>query len=131
MDNTGELEGVLPEDMVEAGCSYNPDYKDSYSNVFKKHFIFPTRFLERETRKENEPMEAMEVSAIGKNSKRAFFGQILESAGPRLNSSEQVGYNLVFSVGKNGESIQVWSFGTENKIKELSKCIVVDSYMVF
>ena len=44
---------------------------------------------------------------IGKNSRRAFFGQILKSAGPKLNSSKQVGYNLVFSVGKNGESIQV------------------------
>ena len=131
MDNGEDLEEMLPEDKGEAGCSYNPDYKDTYSNVFKKHFIFPTRFLERETRKENEPIEAMEVSEIGKNSKRAFFGQILESAGPRLNSSEQVGYNLVFSVGKNGESIQVWSFGTETEIKELSKCIVVDSYMVF
>jgi len=96
MDNGEDLEEMLPEDKGEAGCSYNPDYKDTYSNVFKKHFIFPTRFLERETRKENEPIEAMEVSEIGKNSKRAFFGQILESAGPRLNSNEQVGYNLVF-----------------------------------
>jgi len=41
----------------------------------------------------------MEVREIEKNSRRAFFGQILESAGPKLNSSKQVDYNLVFLSG--------------------------------
>ena len=50
--------------------SSNPDFKDSYSNVFKKHFIIPTRILERETRKENNLVEAMEVRDLGKNLKR-------------------------------------------------------------
>ena len=42
-------------------------------DVFKKHFIFPTRILERERRKENVHVKAMEVREIGKNSRRAFF----------------------------------------------------------
>jgi len=34
-------------------------------------------------------------------------------------------------VGKNGESIQVWAFGEEKEIVELSKLITQDKYMVF
>ena len=124
-DNEGE-----PLDLGE-GSSSNLNFTDSFSNSFTKKFIWPTRFMERESRKKNEPIEPIEIEAIGKNTKRAFFGQILETAGPRLNSSEKVGFNLVFTVGRNGESIQVWSFGEEKEINELAKLIVVDSYMVF
>ena len=113
------------------GSSTNPDFTDSFSNSFTKQFLWPSRFLERETRKQGEPVEPIEVGQIGKHSKRAFYGQILESTGPRLNSKEKVGYNLLFSVGRNGESIQVWSFGTEEEIVNLSKLIVEDKYMVF
>ena len=38
--------------------------------MFKKHFIIPTRILERETRKENNLVEAMEVRDLGKNLRR-------------------------------------------------------------
>ena len=107
------------------------EFRDSFSNSFTKVFLWPSRFLERESRKKDEPIEPIEVDQIGKNTKRAFYGQILESAGPRLNSSAQVGYNLVFTVGRNGESIQVWAFGEESEIMELSSLIKEETYMVF
>ena len=118
------------EDLGE-GSSRNPNFTDSFQKSFKKHFLWPSRFLERETRRQGEPVEPIEVGNIGKHSKRAFYGQILESSGPRLNSKEKIGYNIVFSVGRNGESVQVWSFGTEEEINNLSKLIVEDKYMVF
>ena len=118
------------EDLGE-GSSRNPNFTDSFQKLYKKQFLWPSRFLERETRRQGEPVEPIEVGNIGKHSKRAFYGQILESSGPRLNSKEKIGYNIVFSVGRNGESVQVWSFGTEEEIINLSKLIVEDKYMVF
>ena len=66
------------------------NFTDSYSNNFKKQFIWPSKFLERESRRKDEPIDPIGVDQISKNSNRAFFGQILESAGPRLNSSEKM-----------------------------------------
>ena len=128
--NTDKTEGEDSQDPIE-GNSQMFNFTDSYSNNFKKKFIWPSRFLERESRRKDEPIDPIGVDQIGKNSKRAFFGQILESAGPRLNSIEKNGFNLVFTVGKNGESIQVWAFGEEKEIVELSKLIIQDKYMVF
>ena len=48
-----------------------------------------------------------------------------------MNSSEKVWFNLVFTVWRNMESIQVWSYGKEKDISELAKWILVDSCMVF
>ena len=56
---------------------------------------------------------------------------VLESMGPRLNSSEQISWNLCFKLGRNGESIQCWAFGSETEIKLLSEKITIDSYIVF
>jgi len=128
--NTDKTEGEDSQDPIE-GSSQMFNFTDSYSNNFKKKFIWPSRFLERESRRKDEPIDPIGVDQISKNSKRAFFGQILESAGPRLNSIEKNGFNLVFTVGKNGESIQVWAFGEEKEIVELSKLIIQDKYMVF
>ena len=123
--------GICTNTDIDRSSSTNTDFVDSFSNTFKKKFLWPTRFLERETRKLDEPIEPMEVSEVGKNTKRAFYGQILESAGPRINSKAQIGYNLVFSVGRNGASIQVWAFGSEDEIINLSKQVIEDTYMVF
>ena len=92
--------------------------------------MWPTRFLECETRKLDEPIQPIEVSEVGKNTKQVFYGQILESAEPRINSKAQIGYNLVFSVGRNGALIQVWAFA-EDEIVNLSKQVIEDTYMVF
>ena len=92
--------------------------------------MWPTRFLECETTKLDEPIQPIEVSEVGKNTKQVFYGQILESAEPRINSKAQIGYNLVFSVGRNGALIQVWAFA-EDEIVNLSKQVIEDTYMVF
>ena len=131
--------GSLPSPFGSSSRAATPEstyvsgevFEDSFSGKFQKHFLWPTRFLDRETRKENEPLEPMEVWEVGKNSRRPFYGQILETAGPRLNSQTLVGWNLVFTVGRSGESVQVWSFGTETEIGHLSELIQPDSYMVF
>jgi len=68
---------------------------------------------------------------IGKKSVRPFFGQIVENLGPRLNSNEKKSWNLCFKVERKGESVQVWSFGTEQEIKNLNQKVQIDSYMVF
>ena len=78
----------------------------------------------------DEPVQPIEVSEVGKNTKQVFYGQILESAEPRINSKAQIGYNLVFSVGRNGALIQVWAFA-EDEIVNLSKQVIEDTYMVF
>ena len=111
------------------GNSSNLNFTDSFFNSFTKKFIWPTMFLERESRKKNEPSDVSQLKS--RRSVRTpngrFFGQILETAGPWLNSSEKFGFNLVFIVGRNGESIQVMSFGDEKEITELVKLIVEDS----
>ena len=66
-----------------------------------------------------------------KKSVRPFFGQIVENLGPRLNSNEKKSWNLCFKVERKGESVQVWSFGTEQEIKNLNEKIKIDLYMVF
>ena len=78
----------------------------------------------------DEPVQPIEVSEVGKNTKQVFYGQILESAEPRINSKAQIGYNLVFSVGRNGALIQVWAFA-EDEIVNLSKQVIEETYMVF
>jgi len=120
-DSEKEMSTTSKDSPDKQGSSQ--EFRDSFSNSFTKMFLWPSRFLERKSRKKDEPIEPIEVDQIGKHTKRAFYGQILESAGPRLNSSAQVGYNLVFTVGRNGESIQVWAFGEESEIKELSSLI--------
>lgn len=64
----------------------------------------------------DEPVQPIEVSEVGKNTKQVFYGQILESAEPRINSKAQIGYNLVFSVGRNGALIQVWAFALRMRL---------------
>ena len=98
---------------------------------YKKKFLWPEKFLNRESRKESEPIEPIEPKDIGKQSVRPFFGQVMETLGPRLNSSEQKSWNLCVKLGRKGESIQVWSFGTENEIKSLDRILKTDSYVVY
>jgi len=98
---------------------------------YVRKFIWPDKFANRESRKDEEPIEPLEPKDIGKNSTRLFFGQVLESLGPRLNSSEQKGWNLCFKLGRKGESIQVWAFGSETEVKNLNQFIIVDSYLVY
>jgi len=64
----------------------------------------------------------MEVREIEKNSRRAFFGQILESAGPKLNSSKQVDYNLVFLSGRIGNQ---YKFSLSAQKTRLKNCLNV------
>jgi len=73
----------------------------SGSSYIKK-FLWPEKFLIRESRKESE-----------------------------LNTNEQKSWNLCFKVGRRGESVQVWAFGSESEIKNLDKQIKIDSYIVY
>ena len=61
---------------------------------YKRKFIWPDNFLNRESRKETEPLEPIKPKDIGKQSTRPFFGQVIETLGPRLNSNEQKFWNL-------------------------------------
>ena len=79
--------------------------------------MWPEKFLMRKSQKESEPVEPIEPKDIGKKSSRPFFGQVMESMGPRLNTNEQKSWNLCFKVGRKGESVQVWAFGSESEIK--------------
>ena len=98
---------------------------------YKKKFLWPEKFLNRESQKESEPIEPIEPKDVGKQSVRPFFGQVLETLGPRLNNSEQKSWNLCFKLGRKGESIQVWLFGTENEIMSLDRILKIDSYVVY
>ena len=95
---------------------------------YVRKFICPENFINRESSKDEEPIEPKD---IGKKSTRPFFGQVLESLGPRLNSIEQKGWNLCFKLGRKGETIQVWAFGSETKVKNLNQSIIIDSYLVY
>ena len=111
----------------------DPDIeKNVYSeHLYRKKFMWPESYVNRESRKDSEPLEPIEPMDIGKKSVRPFFGQIVENLGPRLNSNEKKSWNLCFKVARKGESVQVWSFGTEQEIKYLNEKIKIDSYMVF
>ena len=101
----------------------NPSQPSGSSYV--KKFLWPEKFLTRESRKESEPVEPIEPKDIGKQSSRPFFGQVMESMGPRLNTNEQRSWNLCF------KSVQVWAFGSEPEIKNLDRQINIDSYIVY
>ena len=123
-----------PEEKIEEenkGKTILVDSTQPSTSGYIRKFIWPENFINRESRKDDEPIEPLEPKDIGKTSSRPFFGQVLESLGPRLNSSEQKGWNLCFKLGRKGESIQVWAFGTETEIKNLNKSIIIDSYMVY
>ena len=100
-------------------------------SLYVKKFLWPEKFLTRESRKESEPVEPIEPKDIGKQSSRPFFGQVMETMGPRLNANEQKSWNLCFKLGRKGESVQVWAFGSESEIKNLDKQINIDSYIVY
>lgn len=103
---------LIPSEDIS---TINPSQPSGSSYV--KKFMWPEKFLMRKSQKESEPVEPIEPKDIGKKSSRPFFGQVMESMGPRLNTNEQKSWNLCFKVGRKGESVQVWAFGSESEIK--------------
>ena len=94
-------------------------------HVYRKKFMWPESYVNRESRKDSEPLEPLEPMDIGKRSVRPFFGQIVKNLGPRLNFNEKKSWNLCFKVERKGESVQVWSFGTEQEITNLNEKIKI------
>ena len=80
----------------------------SSGSSYKKKFLWPEKFLTRETRKDSKPVEPIEPKDIVKQSSRPFFGQVMESLGPRLNTNEQKSWNLCFKIGRNCSSMVIW-----------------------
>ena len=76
-------------------------------------------------------MEPIEPKDIGKLSTRPYFGQVIETQGPHLNSNEQKSWNFCFKLGRRGETVQVWSFGSELEMRNLDKIIQIELYTVY
>ena len=86
--------------------------KTIYSeNVYRKKFMWPESYVNRESRKDSEPLEPIEPMDIGKKSVRPFFGQIVENLGLRLNSNEMKSWNLCFKVEKKVNQSKCDTFG--------------------
>ena len=98
---------------------------------YKRKFLWPDNFINRESRKETEPLEPIEPKDIGKLSTRPYFGQVIETLGPHLNSNEQKSWNFCFKLGRRGETVQVWSFGSELEMRNLDKIIQIELYTVY
>ena len=98
---------------------------------YKRKFLWPDNFINRESRKETEPLEPIEPKDIGKLSTRPYFGQVIETLGPHLNSNEQKSCNFCFKLGRRGETVQVWSFGSELEMRNLDKIIQIELYTVY
>ena len=95
-DETGELEIALGENRTNIRSSSktddnNPEVKMCEENKGKnvlvdltqpstsryvRKFIWPDKFVNRESRKDEEPIEPLESKDIGKNSTRPFFRQV-------------------------------------------------------
>ena len=88
--------GLSGDTEKDRSGSINPDFVDSFSNSFKKKFLWPTRFLELETRKLDEPIKPIEIREVGKNPKQAFYGQI-----PKLNLGKNSAHMLVSNLKMN------------------------------
>ena len=98
---------------------------------FQNHFVWPDRFMSRESRKEDEVLEPASIADFGKKSKRQVFGQIIETRELKENSNNPSTWNFHFIVGKGGVLVQAWVFGPKAEVKIFSEKIRVDEYFVF
>ena len=119
------------ESVEETGEKTFLDLTKPSTSGYIRKFIWPEQFLNRESRKDSDPVEPIEPKDVGKQSTRPFFGQVVESLGPRLNSTEQKGWNLCFKLERKGESVQIWAFGSETEVKSLESHIQLESYIVY
>ena len=123
------IDSEKSKNSIEAEIQNSNSSQPSGSR-YKKKFLWPEKYLNRESQKESEPVEPREPEDIGKQSVGPFFGQVMESLCLWLNRSKQKSWNLCFKLGRKGETMQVWSFGTESEIKSLDRMLKIDSYIV-
>ena len=105
---TEELEFALGENIRSSSTTDNNNPKEKIGEENKgktilvdstqpstseyiRKFIWPENFINRESRKDDEPIEPLEPKDIGKTSSRPFFGQVLESLGPTTAANKKDG----------------------------------------
>ena len=115
------------------GClvDLNKTLEDKNGFSFHTKFTWPTRFTNRESRKQGEKIDPDSVASFGKRSSKPLFGQITDIRAPKQNNGDNINWNLHFIIGKDGEMIQAWVFGPEDQVKSFTEKISQDDYFVF
>ena len=98
---------------------------------FQNHYVWPDRYVSRESRRDDEEIEPASIADFGKKSKRPVFGQIIETRAPKENSNNPNTWNFHFIVGKGGVLVQAWVFGPKDEVLSFAERIRVDEYFVF
>ena len=89
------------ESVEDKGGNTLWDPTQPSTSGYVRKFIWPDNFLNRESEK-TDPFVPIESNDISKLSSQPFFGQVIELLGPRLNSTEQKGWNLRIKLGRTG-----------------------------
>ena len=105
--------------------------EDKNRHSYHTQYTWPTRFNQRESRKQGENINPESVASFGKKSNKPIFEQRTERRDPKQNNGENGSWNFHFVLGKERELVQVWVFGPESQVKVFTSKIILDKYFVF